>query len=539
VLTKIARAGLTAAVLVLAATTLSLAETSATPAPSSVIVSQASPAPTASPNPFTWNGYVRAYDFYRQNAYSGHSAVNQQSENNAISLSGQYRFMDTGLSVGASYLYANPLNGCTTTASNVYPASNSNPCYQSKTVGTNPDNTLPSFELSTLYQAYLQYKANGLYFKGGDQVINTPWAPSSDSRLKPVAYQGADLAYSINSNWTVEAANFWEWECRTCSDFDKGTLLTAISPVPKLGGGVAFNGYSGANAYPGNYYDPTFSQYNTDGFWYGRLGYAGSKEFPLSANAYYYGFGDLANVLWFDAKFPFASTGRYKAFIAAQGGGENNTGNSYLGKIDSDIFGVQVGFNPLTNVLLTGGFDTIPIRTDTVTLPNGFKCSASHTISSPANYAGNLPYFLPSSGTGNCSPAANGQTNIYYGGWASPYTDTYATDPLFTTAGTQGMIDRRSPGSSFKVAGTFTSDDKQFVLILQQAWFNYNNDAYAQGTTEFDTDAQYFFSHIPKTGAYHGFSVRVRLFNRSESYFPGSSAVSLFKYSRFQAEYDF
>ena len=234
-LTKLARIGFTAAALVLAATTFTLAETSATPATKTTV---AQAAPTASPNPFTYSGYVRAYDFYRDNAYGGHTAVNQQTENNAISLTGGYRFENTGLSVGASYLYANPLSSCSTAASNVYPALNTNSCYQGKTNTNgkvalmNPDNTLPSFQMSTLYQAFLQYNAHGLYFKGGDQVINTPWANASDSRLKPVAFQGVDASYKLTSNWTIEAADFWEWECRTCSDFNHGTLLTTLNEVP-------------------------------------------------------------------------------------------------------------------------------------------------------------------------------------------------------------------------------------------------------------------------------------------------------------------
>ncbi len=358
---------------------------------------------------------------------------------------------------------------------------------------------------------------HGVYFKGGDQVINTPWANAGDSRLKPIAFQGVDLSYKLTSNWTLEAGDFWQWECRTCSNFDHGTLLTTLSPVPAIGDtGVAFNGYSGAGAYPGNYYDPAFETYTNNGFTYGHIGYAGDKAFPLTANAYYYGFQNLANALWFDAKFPLAATGRYKGFIAAQGGSEANAGTALLGKISSTIFGLQAGFNPLKAVTLTGGFDTIPIKTDTVTLPGGFSCTSTHTIKNPSNYAGNLPYFLPTGGTGNCSPAANGMTNIYYGGWASPYTDSYAIDPLFTASGTQSMPDRRSPGSAFKIAASFKSDNGQFVASVGQTWYDYNNAAYAQGTSGTDFDAQYFFNKVPKKGPYKGFSLRTRLFSRSE-----------------------
>jgi hypothetical protein len=528
VLTKLARVGMIVAAMVLGVTTFALAETSATPAPT-VVVAQATPAAKSTPNPFTYHGFVRAYDFYRDNAYSGHSAANQQSENNAISLSGNYRFEDTGLSVGASYLYANPLNNCTEPSSDLIATSS---CYQSKAApAINPDNTLPSFQMSTLYEAYLNYDKHGVFFRGGDQVFNSPWAPSSDSRLKPVSYQGVDLGYHINKQWTIEGADFWQWECRTCSNFDRGTLLTVLNP-----GGYA---YSGANPYPANNYDPTQTSYYNNGFFYGRLGYTGEKAFPLTANAYYYAFNNIADAVWFDAKLPLAFTGRYKGFVAAQGGSEANAGNSLVGKIQSSVYGVLAGFNPLSNVTLTGAYDDIPVHTAVVTLPYGFSCAANHTISSPKLNAGNIPYFLPSGGTGNCLPAANGQTELVYGGWASPYTDSYATDPLFVASGTQSMPDRRSPGQAFKVAATFLSDDKQFTLTLAQTWYDYNNPAYAQSTTGTDLDTQYFFSHMPKTGLYKGFSLRVRLFSRSESTFAGSPAVGLFKYSRFQAEYDF
>ena len=67
--------------------------------------------------------------------------------------------------------------------------------------------------------------------------------------------------------------------------------------------------------------------------------------------------------------------------------------------------------------------------------------------------------FLPlaSNGTPVCSNNANGSVNLYYGGWASPYTDNYTSDPLFTTMGAQGMIERRSAGSSEKLQLTYTS----------------------------------------------------------------------------------
>ncbi len=102
-------------------------------------------------------------------------------------------------------------------------------------------------------------------------------------------------------------------------------------------------------------------------------------------------------------------------------------------------------------------------------------------------------YFLPSGGTPQCHDNGNGTTTIYYGGWASPYTDSYATDPLFTTSISQGMVDRRSPGSRSKFLRTAFMDQKQIRFISSQAYYDYGN---ATGgvapTQEFNLDGTYF-----------------------------------------------
>jgi hypothetical protein len=503
-------------------------------------------APTPTPvvlknDPFHYKGYVRAYDFYRDNAYSAYgkpgpsSKANQNSESNAISLHGDYDLGTSGFNVGATYMFAEPFQ-CSDPATH---SSTANPPCGTKSdpPGLNPDDTLPGFQMSTLYEAYLQYKANGLYFKGGDQVINTPWAPASDSRLKPDAFQGADLSYTIASKWTLEASDYWEWECRTCSNFDHYTLLTDLQP-----GGY---GYSGANVYPSYfYYNPSGIGFTNNGFEYGRLGYASG---PLTANVYYYGFQNIANAFWLDGKYQLA--GRWKPFLAIQAGTETNSGSSLLGQIKSTIAGAQVGFNVLPNVQITGAFNYMPwqIANHVDIAQYGLTCSAAtHQISKgkagSAGYAGWIGsegYMLPASGTAQCSPDGTGYANLYYGGWASPYTESYATDPTFTASGTQSMIDRQSAGAAYKFGAVFTSDDRQLVASLYQTYYNYNNPGYATLTNATDVDTQYFFSHVPKTGKYTGFSLRVRLFTRAETNYPGASIPGLFKYSRFQAEYDF
>jgi len=296
----------------------------------------------------------------------------------------------------------------------------------------------------------------------------------------------------------------------------------------------------------------------TSGTIYGRVGFVGSKDLPLTANLYYYGFQNIASAWWLDAKYTLG-TSKLKPFVALQTGTENAPSDDILGKIDSSIFGLQVGFYPMPNVLLTGAFDSIPWKTDTVALPTGITCNATtHQLATAHAYAINMPYFLPTGGTAQCSPnATGGLTDVYYGGWASPYTDNYDSDPLFTTSVTQGMADRRAPGNAFKATGQYTSNNTKWVFIATDAWYNYGNALAPQNTNIWVLDGRYRFSHMPLSGPYRGLSLRYRYIQRSLSNtFCGAAGTTscpptassgsslfgglpLFKYNRAQLEYDF
>ena len=155
----------------------------------------------------------------------------------------------------------------------------------------------------------------------------------------------------------------------------------------------------------------------------------------------------------------------------------------------------------------------IPWHNDSVFLPKGVTCNNSnYQISASGN---TLAYFLPSNAP-QCFTNPNGTTQVYYGGWASPYTDAYATDPFFTTSLTQGMTDRRAPGNSEKVMLTFTSTNKRWVFYASDAWYDYGNALAAENTNEWNLDGQYHFSAVPK-GPYHGLLLRYRYGQRTLS----------------------
>lgn len=525
----------------------------AAPSGTGASVAQTEPVPTPTASPFQWSGQFRSYYFTRQNASNNPGAqfnftpgakysstgVNQATWSSAVALHGEYRFPDMGgLFIGGSYLYSNPLDGpCSFAASHA----KGKPCVSQAPPNTNPDDTLPGFALSTFYEAYLGYRNADWYAKAGDQLFTSPWAGPADTRLKPEAFQGADVAFTGLKNWTFEAADMIQFENRTSSTFQSNTLLTSYP--------------AGNSGLPANIYVPGGNFIQTNGFFYTKAGYANAPV-GLSVDGYFYAVSALMNILWFDGKYTFQQS-NLKPFIALQGGTENNAGASYLGKIDSQVFGAQIGANVAKNVLLSFGFDTLPWHNDTIVLPKGVSCSSS-TNQITAKGA-TLAYFLPlvNNGTGQCSNNTNGTTNVYYGGWASPYTDNYTADPFFTTNGSQGMIERRSAGTSERVVATFTSNNNRIVFLAAYGWLNYGNAAAPNANTnEYDLDGIYRFSHYKGTGPYKGLMLRDRYFVRwIQNTYCGASETTclagastgsqylgglpLFKYNRAQLEYDF
>jgi hypothetical protein len=304
------------------------------------------------------------------------------------------------------------------------------------------------------------------------------------------------------------------FESRASSDFVNSTLLTATNIPDAPGAG-------------GNLHIKPFSAITTPGFYYLNAAY---KSGPATFNIGDYDFVNIANAIWLTGQYNLP--GRAKPFIAAQFGNESNSGAGVIGKINSQVFGVQGGITPWNNLTFTVGYNYIPEKTDTIALPANVTCSATGSIGG----SGVLPYFLPSGGTPQCRNNGNGTATVYYGGWASPYTDSYATDPLFTTSISQGMADRRSAGQGVKVAATAYLFNKRIRFIASRAYYQYGNaTAGVAPTQETNLDGTYWLNPLGK-GSYHGLLFRYRYAERTQNFFTSNPD---FKYNRAQLEYDF
>ena len=234
------------------------------PAPEATVVPP--PPPVRAQSALRWAGTCGPYYFTRQNATNNpgtqfnfspgakymSNGVNQATWNSGIALHGDYNFPNSGWDVGGTYFYANPMDGpCVVPANHAKGAV----CVSQTPPNTNSDDTLPGFTLSTFYEAYLRYKAYGWNGELGNLLFNTPWANPADSRLKPAAFQGADLGYTWKSGLTVEGADMIAFENRTSSAFSQQTLLTSFP--------------AGNNGMPSNIYVPGGQGITTNGFGYG------------------------------------------------------------------------------------------------------------------------------------------------------------------------------------------------------------------------------------------------------------------------------
>ena len=154
----------------------------------------------------------------------------------------------------------------------------------------------------------------------------------------------------------------------------------------------------------------------SSGFAYGRVSYA-PKDSALSLNAYVYRMSDLLNMYWFTTRADLSKHG-WSPYLKTQAGIEHNSGASELGSLNSSIEGVLFGADPLRNLNVEAAFD------------------------------------------------------VNHGAWLSPYSDSYSSDPLYTTPLLDGMIDRHRAGSSSYLDATYAMNDKHTSLLGFAGWYD-------------------------------------------------------------------
>lgn len=447
-----------------------------------VVAAIASPAPSPTPRLQTWL-YSRVYDarYLQASTLPGSTQPNETDENAFAIVHAGYD-LGAGFSAGATYSFSDPnaLSGVS--------------------------------DLNQLQESYLAFKSDNLLVKAGNQYFNSPWADTHFKLgLAPTAFQGVDAIYTRGA-WTLESAGITRFMSRTSSAFTRTNLLTGVA------GGA-----------------------DTGGFTFGRVSYAPAGE-GFSLSGYAYDVNDMVAFAWLNG-FATLSPHGWQPFAGVQGGVESNAGASYLGVVRSSIAGVIAGVTPARGITFTAALDEIPWRHTAIALPSGASCNSAGPAPTYqiANRNPTFPYFLPQ-GVAQCAGNHNGTTTLYYGGWASPYSDSYSTDPMYTGPLLEGPVDRRSPGNSQALIGLYTSANQRLTFTESYYWFDYSNSLATQATTEWDNVLAYYFSKVG-AGRYRGLLFRygyVQQHKSNVAYAGGESflgGVPLTRYSRFQVEY--
>jgi outer membrane porin, OprD family len=480
------------------------------------------PAPTPTPL-FTYSGDVRAFYFGRTNGNScltckPKGSPNATAFNFGGSLHGQINIPHTPWALGATYMGAYPFG-----ANAPGPLNN---------IGYNPqiDNTVPGYPLSVFGEEYLQYKNAGTFGQIGKEMLTatqSPWANSADTRILPATYQGTQISTSPTADLTIEAMYIARWKSRVTSAFNSNTLLTSCNTAYPTDKGPV-QGASGTFTVPG---DLCSMQRTTHGFGLASASYVFGAS-GLALSAYQYQIYDLVDMTWLSGQYNFAKRSFANPFVAGQFLAENNDGQSYLGVVHNHTVGGLIGTNVANNLTFTAGYDNAPATRYVV--PTA-QCKG--TLSSPVGpkldaIFGGLPD--PS------ESAPKGFVVCYGGGVASPYTDGYTSDPLYTTSLTQGMSEVTKPGTAAKTTLTWFADNHRLRLLASDAWYSYSlpgsikNIGNGDGRMEFDLDAWFFLNAVHPGQPYKGLSIRQRYGDRTFSFAPFE-----FKSSRTQLEYDF
>ena len=404
----------------------------------------------------SFTGELRTYYFQRQ--YGAPNALNAD----ALAVSGLFNYQTQeflgGISLDASFYTANALG----------------------THDANParvDTTLSglSNSVNSLGQAYVQYHGHGILVRLGDQLVDSPWAWSSDSRVLPATYEAAFGAIKLLQGLKLKALRILRYKSRTSS------------------------GYFHDN----NYFPPT---------WHGDTAYGGLGNLPanapgtagtfavgadydvggLKATTWYYDFYGFGHLVYAQAGDTLATGMAVRPFAGFQVVREWG-GSSIFDVTNTRLLG-QPGL--AVSAFAVGGI--LGIKFD------GSSISAAYDR-------------LQSEGAGTLGGGA----------LISPYTQSFATDPLYTTSMIRGLVEL-GPGSAWKLTASKAALQRRLELTLSFAEYraDYNGN---------DTETYFDVIYKPQ-GWVKGLSLRDRVEYSSGRANPGAG---YFVYNRVMLAYAF
>ncbi len=189
----------------------------------------------------------------------------------------------------------------------------------------------------------MQYQHHGLTIKAGDQLINTPWLNSNDSRMIPAAYQALYADYALTPELSFIAFRQTAFQSRT-SDSYSGLNLYNVND--QIFGGTPLTNLGNTTDIGTLAAGSTFQNENINGEIWG------------------YQFYDFAKLIYGNFIYSFTNPTLLTPLLGIQIAHETGDGSDLLeqtgyGFVDNNIFGAMIGVN-IPQGGITIGYNNIP-----------------------------------------------------------------------------------------------------------------------------------------------------------------------------------
>ena len=261
------------------------------------------------------SGQIRA--FYLNRDYS------PGVDRDGLALGGYLKYETAsleGLSLGTAFYTTNKLD-----KKSYLPAENDTTLF-----GQNGDNE------TYLGEAYLQYKYKNTTFKAGRQKLDTPLAGPDDARMLPSLFEAYVLSNTDFKDTTLIAAHVTKFAPGTFANaYDAGGVLGLTSGYSSVAGN--------ATKYVGKFTNMGEWAIGNDNGGVSAIAatYSGIKGLKVQLWDYYA--YDILNAIYAGGVYEWSYSNGIAPYVAAQYIREDNIGNDYAGKVQSDFVAGKVG----------------------------------------------------------------------------------------------------------------------------------------------------------------------------------------------------
>lgn len=287
------------------------------------------------------SGYLRSLYFSTNNAF-----YVPGKDQDTVSYGGEVRFKSAvyeGFSFGLSALAQRGI------------AHDDNPDKVDSYLGPN---------VTSLGEAYLQWQHEQLRITVGNQRFNAPFTGAFDFRMVPQMFQGVSAYYGDSANFLTA---FRMNRFKSVIDDSYGRHTSYNPPIDTSAAGAGDE--------------------RTDGFWGAGGGHTWAmKPISIDAQAWYFKYIDYADMTYLQAR-AIRAEGVLKPFVGVQYIHQEDDGKAILGKVDSDVYGIQLGIKRNT-VTASLGYDYIKPNANSYmngapVMPYGHKLSSGDFFAQP------------------------------------------------------------------------------------------------------------------------------------------------------------